>query len=106
MVVSFPRLAASVVDGAREGSIMPPPLILGDRGPAAEHLTTMTRQRVVRHLLACAVLLGILAMAPAAWPEPPDGRDAIGQLQALAWQRGPTEARFGRTAILNIREGE
>ena len=66
----------------------------------------MSRQRVIRHLLGCAVVLGIVAVAPAVWPQPPSGQDAIAQLQALAWQRGPTEARLGRTAILNIREGE
>src|SRR5262245_8656489 len=66
----------------------------------------MIGHRIVRPLLGCAVVLGILAVAPAVWPQPPERHDAIAELQALAWQRGPTEVRFGRTAVLNIRGGE
>lgn len=84
---------------------MPPAPELGVRGPPAEH-PTMTRSRVIRLLLGGAVLVGAVALAAPASSQAPSQWEVRRQIAALGWQRGPTEAHLGSTAILDVREGQ
>src|SRR5215470_8678246 len=66
----------------------------------------MNRSRAVRRLLGVAVVLGVVVLAPPASSQTPQQWEVRRQLATLGWQRGPTEARLGSTAILEVREGE
>jgi uncharacterized membrane-anchored protein len=61
---------------------------------------------VVRVLGCVALLLGLLAGLPAAVAQPSGDSDAAREVQALAWQRGPTEGRLGSVAVIKVPEGQ
>jgi hypothetical protein len=52
-----------------------------------------------------AAFAAVAAAAPASGQQPSDREQAIREMQALAWQRGPTEGRLGTTAIVKVRRG-
>jgi uncharacterized membrane-anchored protein len=58
-----------------------------------------------RRIVGVAALL-ILAAAHAGWAQPArDPEQAWKEVQALAWQRGPTVAQIGSVATINVPEG-
>ncbi len=58
-----------------------------------------------RRIVAVAALM-ILAAAPAGWAQSArDPEQAWKEVQALAWQRGPTAAQIGSVATINVPEG-
>ena len=62
-----------------------------------------------RGWIVCALVVafGVVAAAiPASGQQPSDREQAIREMQALAWQRGPTEGRLGTTATVKVREGQ
>jgi len=62
-----------------------------------------------RGWIVCALVVAVGAVAaaiPASGQQPSDREQAIREMQALAWQRGPTEGRLGTTATVKVREGQ
>jgi len=62
-----------------------------------------------RGWIVCALVVAFGAVAaaiPASGQQPSDREQAIREMQALAWQRGPTEGRLGTTATVKVREGQ
>jgi uncharacterized membrane-anchored protein len=62
-----------------------------------------------RGWIVCALVVALGAVAaavPASGQQPNDREQAIREMQALAWQRGPTEGRLGTTATVKVREGQ
>jgi len=52
-----------------------------------------------------AVFLGFLVISvPAVFAQPKDPNKIQQDLEALAWQRGPTEASIGGLATVNVRD--
>jgi uncharacterized membrane-anchored protein len=66
----------------------------------------MTRRDVAKRLLGCVAVLGLLAAPLVAAAQPDTGSERMRQMQALAWQRGPTEASLGGIATLRVPEGQ
>ena len=68
----------------------------------------MIRHVLARAALAAALLAGLLApAAEVRAAPPPTGADQLmREIQALAWQRGPAEARIGTMATVKIEDGQ
>lgn len=67
----------------------------------------MIRPRSIRRVLLGAACLALLAAAtPGASQAPKGEEEAMRELRALAWQRGPVEARLGTTATIKVAEGQ
>jgi uncharacterized membrane-anchored protein len=62
---------------------------------------------VARCVLGCAVLLSVLASSlPASSQQENNREQTMREMQALAWQRGPTEGRIGDIATLKVQQGQ
>jgi uncharacterized membrane-anchored protein len=67
----------------------------------------MNRHHLLRHVLTCTALLGVLIAAPPASAQQPKSQEQVErELGALAWQRGPTEGRIGSLATIKVPEGQ
>ena len=67
----------------------------------------MIPHHLARALVACAVILGVVAaLSPALAVPPPRSEEEVKrEMAGLAWQRGPADGRIGTVATLKIEEG-
>jgi uncharacterized membrane-anchored protein len=66
----------------------------------------MTRSPLIRNVIVgVAVLWSLAAVPPLFAQSPRDPQQVARELQALAWQRGPTSARLGEVATLSVPAG-
>lgn len=66
----------------------------------------MSRHDLVRRVLLCVPLVGVLAVTlPASPQQPRSPEDVQREFRALAWQRGPTDGRLGSVATIKVPEG-
>ena len=68
----------------------------------------MILHRLVRAVIACAVILGgVAALSPALAVPPPRSEEEVKrEMAGLAWQRGPADGRIGTVATLKIEDGK
>jgi uncharacterized membrane-anchored protein len=67
----------------------------------------MSHHFLVRSILGLVIALGVVAAAlPARGQAGPDREQTARELAALAWQRGPTEAKIGTVATVRVPEGQ
>lgn len=67
----------------------------------------MSCHHMARRAVACAALFGTLVAPPSASAQAPkDPAQIMRELEALAWQNGPTEGSIGGVATIKVRDGQ